>query len=121
MHNRYTSEKIKEIWSDESKYKLWFDIELAVCEAHAKYGNLDKKIPPEIEKCKWMCVGAKNSIERINEIEKKTKHDVLAFLTYLSQMIGPSAKYIHMGMTSQDLLDTCTAIQTYNSIKIILN
>ena len=120
MHTRYISEKIKEIWSDKAKYELWFDIELAVCEAHAKYGDMDEKIPAEIEKCKWMCVGPDNSIEKINEIEKKTKHDVLAFLTHLSQMIGPSAKYIHMGMTSQDLLDTCTAIQIYESIKIVL-
>ena len=62
MHTRYISEKIKEIWSDKAKYELWFDIELAVCEAHAKYGDMDEKIPAEIEKCKWMCVGPDNSI-----------------------------------------------------------
>ena len=121
MHIRYTSERIKDIWSDKAKYQLWFDIELAVCEAHAKCGNIDGKIPAEIEKCKWMCVGSDNFIERINEIEKDTKHDVLAFLTHLSQMIGPSAKYIHMGMTSQDLLDTCTAIQIHKSIRVVLD
>lgn len=121
MHIRYTSERIIDIWSDKAKYQLWFDIELAVCEAHAKCGNIDGKIPAEIEKCKWMCVGSDNFIERINEIEKDTKHDVLAFLTHLSQMIGPSAKYIHMGMTSQDLLDTCTAIQIHKSIRVVLD
>lgn len=120
MHERYTSTKIKEIWSKENKYQLWFDIEVAVCEAQAKLGNIPDEAIKDIEKCRWSCVGTKNFVDRIEEIEKETKHDVLAFLTHLSNMIGPSAKFIHLGMTSQDLLDTCTAIQIHKSISVIL-
>ena len=107
MHKRYVSKQIQQIWSDENKYQLWFDIELAVCEAQAKLGNIPNEAVEEIKKGKLQW----DFVKEIDKIEQTTKHDVLAFLTYLSNIIGPSAKYIHMGMTSQDLLDTCTAIQ----------
>ena len=121
MHERYTCPHIAEIWSNESKFQLWFDIELKVCEAQAKYGNIPKEAVEDIAKGRWSCVEQKNSVEKIDEIEKTTKHDVLAFLTHLSNMIGPNAKYIYMGMTSQDLLDTCNAIQIRGSIRIIID
>ena len=118
MHKRYTSKQIQQIWSDENKYQLWFDIELAVCEAQAKLGTIPKKAVKDIAKGRWICVEQKNSVEKIDEIEQTTKHDVLAFLTHLSNNIGPNAKYIHMGMTSQDLLDTCNAMQIRQSISM---
>jgi len=119
MHERYTCPHIAEIWSNESKFQLWFDIELKVCEAQAKYGNIPKEAVDKIAESRWSCVETGNFVDRIDEIEKTTKHDVLAFLTHLSNMIGPNAKYIHMGMTSQDLLDTCNAIQISQSIRVI--
>ena len=119
MHKRYTSKQIQDIWSEENKFQTWFDIELKVCEAQAKYGNIPKEAVEDIAKGRWICVETGNFVEKINEIEKTTKHDVLAFLTHLSNNIGPNAKYIHMGMTSQDLLDTCNAIQISQSIRVI--
>jgi adenylosuccinate lyase len=119
MHERYTCPHIAEIWSNESKFQNWFDIEEIVCEAQAKYGNIPKKAVDDISKGRWICVETGNFVEKINEIEKTTKHDVLAFLTHCSNMIGPSAKYIHMGMTSQDLLDTCNAMQIKQSLIVI--
>jgi adenylosuccinate lyase len=120
MHKRYTSEQIKDIWSDDSKYQLWFDIELAVCEAQAKLGNISDEAVKDIEKYRWSCVGTTNFVDQIEELEQTTKHDVLAFLTHCSNIIGPSANFIHLGMTSSDLLDTCTAIQIHKSVSIIL-
>ena len=119
MHERYTCPYIAEIWSNESKFQNWFDIEEIVCEAQAKYGNIPKEAVDDISKGRWICVETGNFVEKINEIEKTTKHDVLAFLTHCSNMIGPSAKYIHMGMTSQDLLDTCNAMQIKQSLIVI--
>jgi len=121
MHNRYTSEQIQQIWSDENKYQLWFDIELAVCKAQAKLGTVPEKAVKDIAKGRWICVEQKNSVEKIDEIEQTTKHDVLAFLTHLSNNIGPNARYIHMGMTSQDLLDTCNAMQIRQSMRVIID
>ncbi len=121
MHSRYTCKDIKGIWSDEARFQNWFDIELIVCEAQAKYGNIPAEAVEKIAESRWACVEVENAVERINEIEKTTKHDVLAFLTHLSNMIGPSAKYIHMGMTSQDLLDTCNAMQINYSMRIIID
>ena len=121
MHKRYTCPDIANIWSEENKYKLWFEIELIVCEAHAKYGNIPEKAVEEIKQGRWGCVEAGNFVEKIDEFEKTTKHDVLAFLTHCSNMIGPSSKYVHMGMTSQDLLDTCNAMQIQQSMLIIVN
>jgi adenylosuccinate lyase len=121
MHKRYTSKQIQDIWSEKNKFQLWFDIEFIVCEAHAKYGNIPEEAIEDIANCRWSCVGTGNFVEKIDEIEQTTKHDVLAFLTHLSNMIGPNAKYIHMGMTSQDLLDTCTAMQMQQSITVVLD
>jgi len=70
MHKRYTCPHIAEIWSEENKYKLWFDIELKVCEAQAKYGNIPKEAVEDIAKGRWSCVEQKNSVEKIDEIEK---------------------------------------------------
>ena len=92
MHKRYTSKQIQQIWSEENKYQLWFDIELEVCEAQAQLGNIPKEAVEDIKKCRWSCVGTGNFVARIEEIEQTTKHDVLAFLTHLSNMIGSNAK-----------------------------
>ena len=79
MHKRYVSKQIQQIWSDENKYQLWFDIEVAVCEAQAKLGNIPEEAVEEIKKGKLQW----EFVKEIDEIEQTTKHDVLAFLTYL--------------------------------------
>jgi adenylosuccinate lyase len=120
MHERYIDKEMAEIWSDENKFKIWFDIERYVCEINAKL----KHIPDSVSKTMLMkkdeCFH-ENFISEINDIESVTKHDIIAFLTHLSNVIGDDAKYIHYGMTSQDLIDTGLAIQLRNSIKLIID
>jgi len=102
---RYSIPAIEEIWSDKYRYDLWREIEVLYCEGLAMYGYIPKKAAKEIRS------KADFSIKRIEKIEKKTRHDVIAFLTNLSENIGPAGKYLHMGMTSSDLLDTALACQ----------
>ena len=113
MIERYTTESMGAIWSDQNKYQVWLDVEIAVLEVLCE----DDIVPKEdldIIKSK-----AKFSVERILEIEEETHHDVIAFLTNLSENIGPSARFIHLGMTSSDLLDTALALLCKQSGEII--
>ena len=114
MIDRYTTEAMGKIWSDHNKYSTWLKVELAVTEVLCE----DKIVPNkdlEIIKNK-----AQFSVDRILEIEEETHHDVIAFLTNLSENIGPSARFIHLGMTSSDLLDTALALLCKESGEIIL-
>ena len=114
MIERYTTEAMGNIWSDYNKYQVWLDVEVAVLEVLCDDGIVPKE-DLDIIKSK-----AKFSVDRINEIEEETHHDVIAFLTNLSENIGPSARFIHLGMTSSDLLDTSLALQCKQSGEIIL-
>ena len=114
MIERYTTDSMGKIWSDENKYKVWLDVEIAVLEVLCEDGIVPKD---DLETIK---LKAKFSVERINEIEEETHHDVIAFLTNLSENIGPSSRFIHLGMTSSDLLDTSLALQCKESGEIIL-
>tara|TARA_Y100000590_G_scaffold470471_1_gene665450 strand:- start:6943 stop:8226 length:1284 start_codon:yes stop_codon:yes gene_type:complete len=110
---------MSDIWSDQSRYDIWLDIELYAHEAMEKDGLVPKghtaKIRKKIENIKF-------DSERILEIEKKTQHDVIAFLTHLSELIGDNdARFMHQGMTSSDILDTCLCVQLKRASKIILN
>lgn len=105
MIPRYSVPDIARIWSDGNKYGLWKEIEVLYCEGLAEYGYIPKKAARRIR------TKAAFNIKRIEKIEKKTRHDVIAFLTNMSENIGPEGKYLHMGMTSSDLLDTATACQ----------
>ena len=114
MIERYQTPDMKKIWSDQNKYETWLKVELAVVEVLVE----DKVVPKEsfeIIKSK-----ANFSVERTIEIEKTTNHDVIAFLTNLAENIGPDSRYIHMGMTSSDLLDTSMALQCKQAGEIIL-
>jgi len=91
------------IWKDENKFKTWLEIEIAICEAYEKLSLIPKKDLNIIKK------KARFDIGRINEIEKRTKHDVVAFIESVAEFVGPSSKYIHMGVTSSDILDTSFA------------
>ena len=100
MIERYTLPEMGGIWTDENRYRRWLDVELAVCEAWAKLG----KIPPA--SLKTIKAKAGFSIERIDEIEKVVKHDVIAFLTSVNEKVGPDGRFIHVGLTSYDVVDT---------------
>ena len=114
MIPRYSREEIIKIWEPKNRYNLWLDIELHAAKAMELYKIIPKGTSSMIRK------KAKINVERINQIEKKTKHDVIAFLTSIAEKVGSDAKYLHQGMTSSDILDTCFNIQLKQSGKILL-
>jgi adenylosuccinate lyase len=112
---RYTLPEMGKIWRDDYRLQLWLKIEIAACEGWAKIG----KIPPEaVEAIKQK---ASFSWERVKEIEKTTHHDVLAFLTNVAENVGEEAKYIHLGLTSSDILDTALSLQLVEAADILLS
>src|SRR5210317_1814457 len=114
MIERYSREKMVKIWSQEEKFNIWFQIEAHACDAQAKLGV----IPEEAAKVIWQ--KGKFEIERIDDIEKVTKHDVIAFLTNLAEHVGDEARFVHQGMTSSDVLDTCLSVQLTQATDILL-
>ena len=102
------------IWEPENKYQIWFEIEAHACDAMAELGV----IPKEAAKTVWEKGGF--DIDRIDEIEQETKHDVIAFLTSVAEHVGPEARFLHQGMTSSDVLDTCLAVQLAQASDILL-
>lgn len=104
MIPRYTRPQMGRLWDIETKYQRWLDIEVAVCEAWAELGQIPRDDLREIKK------KARFDVERIDEIEKVVKHDVIAFLTSVAQSLGPEARFIHKGLTSSDILDTALAL-----------
>lgn len=114
MIDRYSREEMKKIWELDSKFSYYLKVEIAVCEAYAKEGKFPKKDIEELKK------KASFSVERIDEIEAEVRHDVIAFLTCVNESLGDLAKYMHVGMTSSDVIDTAFALQIQDSGKIIL-
>jgi adenylosuccinate lyase len=115
MIDRYTLPEMGAIWSDENRFRKWLQIEVLACEAWAELG----KIP--VEAVEVIKAKADFQVDRILEIEEITRHDVLAFLTNVSENVGDEAKYIHLGMTSSDILDTTLSIQMVEAADIILD
>ncbi len=114
MIDRYSREEMKKIWDLNSKFDYYLKVEIAVCEAYSKLGKIPKKDVEEIKK------RAKFTIERIDEIEKEVRHDVIAFLTCVNESLGEDlARHMHIGMTSSDVIDTAFALQIQDSGKII--
>ncbi len=109
MIPRYSRPEIAALWSDQARLQLWLEVELLACEAQHKLGNIPKADLDRIKK------RAKFSVERTQEIEAEVHHDVIAFLTNVAEHVGPSSRYIHMGMTSSDVLDTALAVQCARS------
>jgi adenylosuccinate lyase len=105
---------MRAIWSDENKFRIWLEIEILACEAMAELGQIPKADATEIRK------RAKFSIPDILEIEKRTNHDVIAFLENVAESVGPAARWIHQGLTSSDILDTTLAVQLTQSCDILL-
>ena len=114
MIERYTTPEMSRIWSDENKYETWKKVEITVTEVLSDRGEVPK------EAVKVINEKAEFSVERILEIEQTTRHDVIAFLTNLAENIGPESRFIHMGMTSSDLLDTSLALLCQEAGEIIL-
>ena len=115
MIERYSREEISKIWELESKFKYYLDVELAVCNAYNKLGQIpDEALKDIVSKASF-------SVDRIDEIEREVHHDVIAFLTNVNENVGENSRYIHMGMTSSDVIDTALALQMQDAGKIILN
>lgn len=114
MIDRYSREEMKKIWELDSKFKYYLDVELAVCKAYNQMGQIpDSALLDIMEKADF-------SVERIDEIEREVHHDVIAFLTNVNENVGENSRYIHMGMTSSDVIDTALALQMQDAGKIIL-
>jgi adenylosuccinate lyase len=114
MIPRYSRPEMARIWEPENKFRIWFEIEAHACDAQAELGV----IPRSAAEAVWQ--KGKFDIDRIDEIERETKHDVIAFLTNLAEHVGPEARFIHQGMTSSDVLDTCLAVQLTQATDILL-
>jgi adenylosuccinate lyase len=114
MIARYSRPEMARLWSQEAKYDAWLKVELAVCEVYAKRGVIPADALARIK------AGARVDAARIDEIESKTRHDVIAFLTNLEESIGADSRYVHIGMTSSDVLDTALALQLQQACDVLL-
>ncbi len=114
MIPRYSRPEMAAIWSDDTRFRIWFEIEAHACDALAKL----KVIPEKAAKTIWK--KGKFDVARINEIEAITKHDVIAFLTNVAEYVGEDARFLHQGMTSSDVLDTCLSVQLARASDILL-
>ncbi|GAB6180228.1 adenylosuccinate lyase [Desulfotomaculum defluvii] len=114
MIERYTLPEMKQIWSDENKFQKWLDVEIAACEAMAELGQIP------VEALENIRARASFSVERVLEIEEITRHDVIAFLTCVAENVGEDSKYIHMGLTSSDVVDTAQCVRMKEAGEVIL-
>ena len=118
MIPRYTRAEIAAIWSPESRFRIWFEIEAHATDAMAELGI----VPKTAARVLWDKAGSISfDPERIDAIEREVKHDVIAFLTYLSEIVGPEARFVHQGMTSSDVLDTCLNIQLMRAADLLID
>ena len=115
MISRYSRKELVNIWSEENKYKIWLDVEIAAAQAMEKYKIIPKGVSSLVKR------KGKINVKRIHQIESKVKHDVIAFLTSITEKAGYNARYLHQGMTSSDVLDTSFNIQLVQSGKILLS
>jgi adenylosuccinate lyase len=114
MIERYTLAEMGTLWSEETKFQKWLDVEIAVCEVHAEMGTIPREALEQIKS------KAKFSVDRIHEIEKITDHDVIAFTTNLAESIGDAARFVHYGLTSSDVVDTANALLLRDACDILL-
>jgi adenylosuccinate lyase len=114
MIPRYTEPEMGAIWTDDNRFRIWLDIEILACEAMHKLGHVPKRDLEQIR------ARAAFSVKRILRIEEKVKHDVIAFLTNVAEHVGPSARYMHRGLTSSDILDTALAVQLVQAADILI-
>ncbi len=114
MIDRYTLPEMGALWSEQTKFQKWLDVEIAVCEVHAEMGTIPRDALEQIKS------RAKFSVERINEIEKTTDHDVIAFTTNLAESIGEASRFVHYGLTSSDVVDTANALLLRDACDLLL-
>src|ERR671933_1825993 len=114
MIERYTLPAMGALWPEQNKFQKWLDVEVAVCEVHAEMGTIPREAVAEIKR------RASFTVERINEIEKTTDHDLIAFTTNLAESIGEAARFVHYGLTSSDVVDTANALLLRDSCDILL-
>ena len=114
MIPRYSRPEMTAIWTPETKFQIWLEIEAHACDAQAELGVIPQAAANAVRE------RGRFEIERIDEIERETHHDVIAFLTNLAEHIGPEARFVHQGMTSSDVLDTCLAVQLARAVDILL-
>src|SRR4051812_27162478 len=117
MISRYSRPEIASIWEAQARFKIWFEIEAHAADALAELGL----IPKEAAKTVWAKArDVTFDVARIDEIERETKHDVIAFLTHLAEVVGPEARFVHQGMTSSDVLDTTFNVQLTRAADILI-
>jgi adenylosuccinate lyase len=117
MIPRYTRAEVADIWTPQTRFRIWFEIEAHAADAMAELGL----IPREAAKTIWERGGnARFDIERIETIEREVKHDVIAFLTHLAEIVGPDARFVHQGLTSSDVLDTCFSVQLSRAADLLV-
>src|SRR6059036_2465936 len=114
MIDRYTLPEMGALWSEQTKFQKWLDVEIAVSEVHAEMGTIPREALEQIKG------RAKFSVERINEIEKTIDHDVIAFTTNLAESIGEASRFVHYGLTSSDVVDTANALLLRDAADILL-
>ncbi len=113
MIDRYSRSPMKDLWTKEAQFHAWLDVELAVCEYYAKKGRIPQK------DFQTICKKARIDVPRIEKIEETVRHDVIAFTTQLAEEIGPPSRYVHLGLTSSDVVDTALALRVMRAAKII--
>src|ERR1700748_553852 len=117
MIPRYTRPEMAAIWEAQTRFKIWFEIEAHAADALAELGV----IPKQAAKAVWTKArDVKFDVARIEEIEREVKHDVIAFLTHLAEIVGPQARFVHQGMTSSDVLDTCLNVQLVRAVDLLI-
>ncbi|MSP21338.1 MAG: adenylosuccinate lyase, partial [Alphaproteobacteria bacterium] len=114
MIPRYSRPEMTAVWEPETRFRIWLEIETLAAEAMAKLGQIPKSVP------KVLRAKGNFDIARIDEIEREVKHDVVAFLTSVAEFVGPEARFVHQGMTSSDVLDTCLAVQLARASNLLL-
>ncbi len=112
MIERYSRPEMKAIWSDQNKFDCWLRVEIAACQAMAELGMIPKEDIPKIQKASF-------SLKRIEEVLQETHHDVTAFLRAVAETLGPESRFIHMGLTSSDIIDTAMSLQIVQASKIL--
>ena len=114
MIERYTRERMAQVWTDQNKYHKWLDIEVLICEAYTQLNVIPSEDMKNIKE------KARFDVQRVLEIEERTRHDVVAFIENVAEYVGPSSKYIHMGVTSSDILDTSFACLLVEAADILI-
>ncbi len=112
MIERYSRPKMKEVWSDENKFAKWLEVEIAVCEAWAKVGVIPRRTMPKIKMARF-------NLKRMDEILKETHHDVTAFLGSVAESLGDESRFIHLGLTSSDVIDTALSLQLVSAAELL--